>query len=120
MTPEQLVTQKLEKLAQSLPDFHRLNLEELEQRTNVPQQTWATFIASNEYIRQLIHRKTGEDIEFAQRKALNALAKEAARGNVQAIKELNQLSGILNQANQKQIVTHHIPRPTTKEEEAHD
>ena len=64
-----------------------------------------------EPVRQLIHRRATEDIEVAQRKAMGALAKAAQHGNVSAIKELNQLSGILNQNNNKQFITHYIPRP---------
>lgn len=118
-TPQQLAILKLTKIAKDLPSFHRLLPEELEEQTGISSNQWMDFISSNEEIRQFISMRTAEDVEFAHRAALNALAKEAKRGNVQAIKELNQLSGILNQNNNKQIVTHYIPRPTNKEED-HD
>lgn len=117
MNIEQLAQSKLAKIVKEMPDFHRLSLDDLEQRTGISQLIWSDYL-SQESMRQLIHKRTSEDIEFAQRKALSALSKEASRGNVQAIKELNQISGILNQNNNKQIVTHYIPRPIKKEDKA--
>lgn len=108
---DKLVESKLLKIANDIFEFHTLSPSELEQLTSISAKEWHHLITNNEQIRQLIHRKTNEDIEIAQRKALNALAKQAERGNVQAIKELNQVSGILNQSNNKQFITHYIPRP---------
>jgi hypothetical protein len=108
---DKLVESKLLKIANELPNFHSLTPTELEQLTSIDAKEWHHLITNNENIRQLIHRRTNEDIEIAQRKALQSLAKQAQLGNVQAIKELNQVSGILNQANNKQFITHFIPRP---------
>lgn len=110
MTPEQLLNAKLQKLENETLGFHRMTLTELSSRTGVPESVWSTYL-QREDVRQRIHSKMNEDIEIAHRASLSALAKEAQRGNVQAIKELNNLSGILNQNNNKQIVTHYIPRP---------
>lgn len=110
-TPNQLVEQKLQHLEKTTPNFHRMSLRQLEQQTGIPEAMWSTYLAREE-VRQRIHAKTTEDIEIAHRVAMNALALQAQNGNIQAIKELNVLSGILNQNNQKQIVTHFIPRPT--------
>lgn len=117
MSIQDIITSKMLKIANELPNFHSLTPTELEQITKIDAKEWHQLITNNEQVRQLIHRKTSEDIEIAQRKALQALGKEAGRGNVQAIKELNQISGILNQQNNKQFITHYIPRPTTKEED---
>lgn len=111
MNLENLIESKLLKIANDLPNFHSLTPQELEQITKIDAKEWHNLITTNEQVRQLIHRKTNEDIEIAHRKALSALSKEAQRGNVQAIRELNQLSGILNQQNSKQFITHYIPRP---------
>ena len=111
MNPEQLANLKLEKIASQIQNIHRLSPDDLEAQTGISQDIWIEYL-NKESIRQLIHKRTAEDIEFAQRKALQSLAKEASRGNVQAIKEINQLSGILNQNNNKQFITHYIPRPT--------
>lgn len=115
MTPEQLVLAKLQKLENDLSGFHRMTLAELSNKTGIPENTWSTYL-QREDVRQRIHSKMNEEIEIAHRTSLTALSREAQRGNVQAIKELNQLSGILNQNKNRQIVTHYIPRPTTKEE----
>lgn len=111
LTQDEMVILKLTKIAKEIPEFHTKSPIELQHETNIPENVWYDFINNNEQIRQFIHRRTNEDIEFAHRKALSALGNSAANGNVQAIKELNQLSGILNQNNSKQIVTHYIPRP---------
>ena len=59
----------------------------------------------------------GREIEIAHRIALQALTREAQKGNIQAIKELNQLSGILNQNNNKQFITHFVPRPKQQQQQ---
>lgn len=116
MNQKQAITQKLVKIAYETPNFHQLTPQELSNQTGIPLDIWYEFITTDEEIRQFIQRRINEDIEIAHRKALQALAKEAAKGNVQAIKELNQLSGILNQNNNKQFITHHIPRPKEETE----
>lgn len=108
---EKIITARLMKISKELPDFHTLSPSEMSKITNISQDIWYEFLNNNEEIRQYIHRRTNEDIEIAHRKAMQALGDQASNGNVQAIKELNQLSGILNQNNNKQIVTHYIPRP---------
>jgi hypothetical protein len=109
-TPNQLIEQKLQNLEKTIPNFHRLTLRQLEQQTNIPEETWSNYL-SREDVRQRIIAKTNEDIEISHRIAMHSLAIQAQSGNIQAIKELNTLSGILNQQNNKQIVTHFIPRP---------
>ncbi len=116
MNEQHLINQKLQKLELEIRDFHHLTLQQLEQRTNIPQIIWSNHL-NKEDTRQRITQRLNEDIEIAHRASLHALTKEAQKGNIQAIKELNQLSGILNQNNTKQIVTHYIPRPTHKTEE---
>ena len=114
LTPQQMAEQKLTRIANDIPNIHRLTPEELEAQTGISQTVWLDYL-NKESTRQLINKRTVEDIEFAQRKALQALTKEAQRGNVQAIKEINQLSGILNQNNNKQFITHYIPRPANNQ-----
>lgn len=115
-TPRQLVLSKLQKLEKETPYFHKLSPLQLFQATNIPEDVWSEYL-QREDVRQRINAKTSEDIEIAHRQAMFALAKQAASGNVQAIKELNALSGILNQNNAKQIITHYIPRPTQAQKE---
>jgi hypothetical protein len=109
-TPQELIQQKLFQLEQSTPNFHILTPQQLEKLTNIPEAQWNHYL-NQEATRQRIAQRMNEDFEIAHRQALTALAKEASKGNVQAIKEFNALSGILNQNNNKQIVTHYIPRP---------
>lgn len=113
---QNLFNAKLTRIISDIPNFYQLTPHELEERTNVPEEHWRIYL-DQEATRQLIHRRLTEDAEIAQRKAMQALSKEAQRGNVQAIKELNQLSGILNQNNNKQFITHYIPRPTPPKEQ---
>lgn len=112
---QDLLRSKLMRLITEIPNFYQMTPQELQDKTNVSQEHWRDFL-DEESTRQLIHRRLTEDTEVAHRKALQALSKEAQRGNVQAIKELNALSGILNQNNNKQFITHYIPRPTTEPE----
>ena len=114
---EKIITAKLMKISKEIPDFHTMSPSELSKTTNISHDIWYEFLNNNEEIRQYIHRRTNEDIEIAHRKAMQALGDQASNGNVQAIKELNQLSGILNQNNNKQIVTHYIPRPRQEDSE---
>ena len=54
--------------------------------------------------------------QVASRKGFLSLQKEANEGNVQAIKQINELAGILNKADDnKVIVLHHIPRSKVEE-----
>lgn len=119
MNPQLLVQQKLQKLEASMPFFHRLSPEQLEEHTQIPSVQWSSYLQQEE-VRQRIHAKVSEDIEIAHRQALTALTREAQRGNVQAIRELNQLSGILNQNNIRQFITHYIPRPTDQDRPSTD
>ena len=60
--------------------------------------------------------------QIAQRKTFQTLQVAAQQGNVQAAKEINELSGILQQYdNNKVIVLHQISRPKIqKQEETND
>lgn len=116
MKPDDLVLAKLQKLEKTIPSFHRMTLRELSQHTGISEEQWSIYL-QREDVRQRIHAKTSEDIEIAHRVALAQLAKQAQNGNIQAIKELNQLSGILNQNNNKQIVTHYVKRPEPQQQQ---
>lgn len=119
MNIQEMLKAKMTRLITEIPNFYQLTPQELHEKTNIPQESWRDFL-DQESTRQLIHRRITEDTEIAQRKAMQALSKEAQRGNVQAIKELNQLSGIMNQNNNKQFITHYIPRPQQKEQQENE
>lgn len=105
-----IIQQKLSQIEKETSNFHRLSPTQLFEKTNIPEQYWSDYL-QQEDVRQRIANRLNDEIEIAHRQALIALAKQAAQGNVQAIKELNQISGILNQNNNKQYITHYIPRP---------
>lgn len=113
---QNMLRAKMTRIITDIPNFYQLTPQELQNQSNISQEHWRDFL-DHESTRQLIHRRLTEDTEIAQRKAMQALSKEAQRGNVQAIKELNQLSGILNQNNNKQFITHYVPRPITKQQD---
>lgn len=56
--------------------------------------------------------------QIAQRKTFHSLMEMALAGNAQAAKQVQELSGILNQQDQNRtVVLHHIPRPKIQEVE---
>jgi len=110
MKIQNMIQAKLEQLEKQTPEFYKMTPYDLQVATGVPEHYWSEYL-QQEQVRQRITAKMNEEIEISHRKAINALAIQAQNGNVQAIKELNQLSGIMNQNNNKQIVTHYIPRP---------
>jgi hypothetical protein len=56
--------------------------------------------------------------QVAQRKTLQALQEAAENGNVQAAKEINELSGIMQAGdNNRVVVLHQIARPKIQTQE---
>lgn len=75
---------------------------------------WQQFL-SLDVIQNYVRQQMAHQTQIASRKGLISLQKEAQAGNVQAIKHLNELSGILEQGDQNKIVVlHQISRPTIK------
>ena len=98
-------------------DFRYLYLtpEELQDETQIGNRgQWHELLSldiTNAYIRQ----QMGQQIQIAQRKAVQSLQAEAMRGNTQAAKQINELSGILNQTDSnKVVILHQITRPKTQ------
>lgn len=76
---------------------------------------WHKFLSLNP-VMIYIKQQMAAIAQVASRKGFLSLQKEAQAGNVQAVKQINELAGILNKADDnKIIIMHHIPRP--KEEE---
>jgi len=86
--------------------------DELVERTQIGNRhQWRQFLAM-EPVRNYISARISQLTQIAQRRAFLSLQKEAAAGNVQAIKEINELSGIMEQKdNNKVIVLMQIQRP---------
>jgi hypothetical protein len=71
---------------------------------------WQDFL-NLEPTRQYIKTQQAFNAQIAQRKAFQALEREATEGNVNAAKQINELSGILNNIDSnKIIVLHRIDR----------
>lgn len=99
--------------------------EELSTSLNIGNKfQWASFL-SLEPVQQYIRAEISRSLQVMQRKTLLALQQEAKMGNVQAIKEIKDLSGIMAQGDtNKVIVLHQIARPkkapVKQEEEAQE
>jgi hypothetical protein len=77
---------------------------------------WQRFLTLAPVI-MYIKGQMAQIAQVASRKGFLSLQKEANAGNVQAIKQINELAGILNKADDnKVIVLSYIPRPKIEEE----
>ncbi len=90
--------------------------EELEESNDIGNIShWQRFLTLAP-VMMYIKAQMAQIAQVASRKGFLSLQKEANGGNVQAIKQINELAGILNKADDnKVIVLHHIPRPETEE-----
>lgn len=74
-------------------------------------EQWQTLLQM-EPVKIFIKSEMTQQVQIAQRKSIQAIAKEAALGNVQAAKQVQELSGILSQAdNNKIVILHQVNRP---------
>ena len=91
--------------------------EELEEEYSISRTHWEKLLSlqtTQAYIKQQMSRR----MDIAQRKAFLALQAEAQKGNVGAVKEINELSGILStQDKNKVIVLHRVDRPQKPQKE---
>ena len=72
---------------------------------------WQDFL-NLEPVRQYIKGQMGAQAEVASRKTFNSLVQSGMAGEVQAIKQINELSGIMNSGDKnKVVVLHQINRP---------
>ena len=86
--------------------------EELVESTGIGNRfQWATLLVL-EPTQSYIKAQMAQLVQIAQRKAFHSLQQMAKTGNVQAAKEINELSGIMAQEEtNKVIVLHYVPRP---------
>jgi hypothetical protein len=81
---------------------------------------WQDFL-NLEPTRQFIKSQQAFNAQIAQRKAFQALEREAVNGDVNAAKQINELSGILNNIDtNKIIVLHRIDRDNHKEQKQNE
>jgi hypothetical protein len=67
---------------------------------------WQDFL-NLEPVRSYIKAQMGFHAQIAQRKAFHSLEREAIGGDVQAARQINELSGILANADQNRIIVLH-------------
>ncbi len=67
---------------------------------------WQRFL-NLEPTKQFIRTQQAFNAQIAQRKAFQALEREATSGNVNAAKQINELSGILNNTDSNKIIVLH-------------
>lgn len=80
--------------------------------------SWQEFL-NLEAVRQYIKGQMSQIAEVASRKTFLSLKREGESGNVQAVKQINELSGILNSGDKnKVVVLHRIERPKLVKEES--
>lgn len=91
--------------------FLYLSYEELPNKAGIgSKEHWQVFLTL-EPVQNYIKGQMAEATRVAQRKAFLALQREAREGNVQAAKEINELSGIMDkQDTSKVVVLHYIKR----------
>jgi hypothetical protein len=120
---QQAVTLKLAATFEDNDAFLLLTPAELETNTQVgSKQQWHDFLQFDP-VKAYIKGQMAALATVAQRKAFQSLQKKANEGDVQAARQINELSGIMNSGdNNKVVVMHQISRPkvttlTTKLEE---
>lgn len=94
------------------PNALYLTPDELTKKLNIGNRDmWFNFL-NLEPVRNFIRAEMANQSQIAQRKTFLALASAAQDGNVQAAKEINELSGIMSSAdNNRIVVLHQIARP---------
>lgn len=75
-------------------------------------QQWHEFLQF-EAVKAYIKGQMASLATVASRKAFQSLATEAAGGNTNAARQVNELAGILNNDSSRVIVLHQIARPKT-------
>lgn len=87
--------------------------EELTESTGIGNRfQWATLLVL-EPTQSYIKAQMAQLVQIAQRKAFQSLQQMAKTGNVQAAREINELSGIMAQEEtNKVIILHQISRPS--------
>lgn len=113
---DQMVMARLATEFETKTDYLYKSPEELQAATSLGNRfQWAALL-NLEPSQGFIKAQMAQITQVAQRKALQDLQKQAMLGNVQAIKEINVLSGIMAQEDtNKIIVLHQITRPQLKE-----
>jgi hypothetical protein len=110
--PQKTILMRLAQKFQSQTNFLFMNPEELEEATALgSRDQWADLLKLPE-TKNYVKGQMAALAEIAQRKTFHSLVQSAIEGNHQAAKQVQEISGILNQQDtNRTIVLHRIPRP---------
>lgn len=110
--PQKTILLKLAHTFQSSQTYLFLNPEELLEYTQVGTKDQWTDLLLLQETKNYIKSQMAFLAQISQRKTFASLVKMALDGNQQAAKQVQELSGIMNQQDtNRTIVLHQIPRP---------
>ena len=114
--PQKTILLTLANLLQTNTSLLFLDPEELHQETKKgSKEQWNELLRLQE-TQNFIKGQMQFLSQIAQRKTFQSLVQSALSGNAQAAKQVQELSGIMNQQDQNRtVILHHIPRPKEKE-----
>jgi hypothetical protein len=115
--PEQTILMKLAARYQENTNFLFLDPEELQQESGIgTKEQWTELLRLQE-TQNFLKGQMQFLAQIAQRKTFQSLVTSALGGNAQAAKQVQELSGILNQQDQNRtVVLHYVPRSKPIEE----
>jgi hypothetical protein len=110
--PDRTIMMTLAGRFQSNTNYLFMNPEELLEETELgTKEKWHDLLLLQE-TKNFIKSQMAFLSQIAQRKSFSALVQMALTGNQQAAKQVQELSGIMNQQDtNRTIVLHQIPRP---------
>lgn len=113
---QQVIYRRMAEIFQSSISNLYLDPEELSNETMIGTELqWEAFL-NLEPVQFYIATRTKNLTATAARKSLSSLQKAAKRGDVQAIKHLNDISGVLqSQGDNRVIILTTVPRPERKQ-----
>lgn len=113
--PDQQIYYKLSGKFQQSTSYLFMNPEELQDHTSIgTQEQWHNFLNLQE-VQNYIKGQMAFLSQIAQRKTFVSLVQSALEGNHQAAKQVQELSGIMNQQDlNRTVVLHYVPRPNSK------
>jgi hypothetical protein len=114
--PEQTILMKLAARYQENTNFLFLDPEELQTESGIgTKEQWTELLRLQE-TQNFLKGQMQFLAQIAQRKTFQSLVQSALGGNAQAAKQVQELSGVLNQQdNNRTVVLHYVPRPKEQE-----
>jgi chromosome condensin MukBEF MukE localization factor len=114
--PEQTILMKLAARYQENTNFLFLDPEELQTESGIgTKEQWTELLRLQE-TQNFLKGQMQFLAQIAQRKTFQSLVQSALGGNAQAAKQVQELSGIMNQQDQNRtVVLHYVPRPKETE-----